>query len=82
MRTNSGVEKMLKILNKEYLFFTESHCWLEDGRTEKEIITMLCKMGYDIPKDFVGSDAVFDGSQYDAPFYSKCDKRNNTAYCG
>ena len=26
MRTNSGVEKMLKILNKEYMFFTESHC--------------------------------------------------------
>ncbi len=66
INTDDGIDSMLKILDKEDSFFTESDCWcwLENGRTEKEIIDMLRKMGYDIPKEIVGSDTVFDGPQY------------------
>ena len=40
------------------------YCWLEKGRTEDEIATLLRKVGYDIPKDFKGStDIKFDGTE-------------------
>jgi hypothetical protein len=42
---------------------SDAYCWLEDGRTEKEIVALLRKIGYDIPKDFIGSETVkFDST--------------------
>ena len=42
---------------------SDAYCWLEDGRTEREIVTMLRKIGYDIPKDFKGSEDIkFDST--------------------
>ncbi len=65
INTESGTAKMLNVLRIKPLLFTTSHCWnwIEHGRTEKEIINMLRKLGYDIPKEIVGSDTVFDGSE-------------------
>ena len=37
---------------------SDAYCWLEEGRTEKEIVALLRKIGYDIPEDFKGSDSV------------------------
>lgn len=42
---------------------SDAYCWLEEGRTEKEIVALLRKIGYDIPKDFKGSETVkFDST--------------------
>lgn len=42
---------------------SDAYCWLEEGRTEKEIIALLRKIGYDIPEDFIGSETVkFDST--------------------
>ena len=37
---------------------SDAYCWLEDGRTEKEIVELLRKIGYDIPEDFQGSETI------------------------
>jgi hypothetical protein len=42
---------------------SDAYCWLEEGRTEKEIVALLRKIGYDIPEDFIGSETVkFDST--------------------
>ena len=42
---------------------SDAYCWLESGRTEKEIIMLLRSIGYDIPKEVVGSESVkFDST--------------------
>lgn len=37
---------------------SDAYCWLEEGRAEQEIINLLRKIGYDIPKDFKGSTNI------------------------
>ena len=37
---------------------SDAYCWLEEGRTEKEIVALLRKIGYDIPEDFIGSENI------------------------
>lgn len=37
---------------------SDAYCWLEEGRTEQEIVNLLRKIGYDIPKDFKGSENI------------------------
>ncbi len=40
---------------------SDAYCWIEEGRTEHEIITLLRKIGYDIPNEIQGSkDIKFD----------------------
>lgn len=56
--TCSGVERICKAARCGYVSESTAYCWLETGRTEREIITLLRKMGYDIPKEIKGSDDV------------------------
>ena len=37
---------------------SDAYCWLEEGRTEKEIVALLRTIGYDIPEDFIGSENI------------------------
>lgn len=53
---DDDLDKICQIIGGQYE--SNAYCWLEDGRTEREIVTMLRKIGYDIPKDFQGSDDV------------------------
>lgn len=42
---------------------SDAYCWLEEGRTEHEIVTLLRKIGYDIPNEIQGSkDIKFDST--------------------
>lgn len=56
--TDSGLDKICWALGCEYVSESNAYCWLEEGRTEKEIVTMLRKIGYDIPEDFQGSEDI------------------------
>ena len=53
---DTDLEQILQVIGGDY----ESHafCWLEVGRTEYEIVELLRKIGYDIPKDFIGSKKI------------------------
>lgn len=53
---DDDLDKILQIVGGSYE--SDAYCWLETGRTEREIVTLLRKIGYDIPKDFQGSDDV------------------------
>lgn len=42
---------------------SDAYCWIEEGRTEHEIVTLLRKIGYDIPNEIQGSkDIKFDST--------------------
>lgn len=56
--TGTGIEKICKALRSKYITESTAYCWIEDGRTEREIVTLLRKIGYDIPKDFKGSEDI------------------------
>ena len=56
--TDSGLDKICKVLGSKYVTESNAYCWLEDGRTEREIVTMLRKIGYDIPDGFQGSEDI------------------------
>ena len=56
--TDSGLDKICKVLGSKYVTESNAYCWLEDGRTEREIVTMLRKIGYDIPEGFQGSEDI------------------------
>lgn len=56
-----GIEKICKAIVDDFVVESTARCWLENGRTEKEIIKVLRKIGYDIPNEIVGSDAVYYG---------------------
>lgn len=45
--TDSGLDKICKVLGSKYVTESNAYCWLEDGRTEREIVTMLRKIGYE-----------------------------------
>lgn len=63
INTGSGLDKICWALGCEYVSESNAYCWLEEGRTEREIVTMLRKIGYDIPKDFKGSEDIkFDST--------------------
>ncbi len=63
INTDDGIEAMCKAIKEDFVVESSCRYWLEKGRTEKEIIAVLRKMGYDIPKAIVGSDTVFYGAQ-------------------
>ncbi len=63
INTDDGIDAMCKAIKEDFVVQSSCWCWLETGRTEKEIIAVLRKMGYDIPKEIVGSDTVFNGAQ-------------------
>jgi len=55
------LDQVLRVIGGRYE--SDAYCWLEEGRTEREIVTMLRKIGYDIPKDFKGSEDIkFDST--------------------
>ena len=63
INTREGLENICLVLGCEYVSESTAYCWIEDGRTEREIVTMLRKIGYDIPKDFKGSEDIkFDST--------------------
>lgn len=42
---------------------SDAYCWIEEGRTEYEIVTLLREIGYDIPNEIQGSkDVKFDST--------------------
>ena len=58
-----GVDAICKALGIKDGTESDVYCWLEEGRTEKEIIQILRKIGYDIPKEIVGStEKKFDST--------------------
>ena len=66
IRTDEGIDQICKAIGIKNGTESDAYCWLEDGRTEKEIIQMLRKIGYDIPKEIVGSeDVTFDSTIQD-----------------
>lgn len=58
INSDNGVEKICWALGSEYVTESTAYCWIEEPRTEKEIVAMLRKIGYDIPKEFKGSDEI------------------------
>lgn len=60
------IEKVCKAMGIKNGYESDAYCWLEDGRTEKEIIDVLRKLGYDIPQETVGSEKIkFDSTIQD-----------------
>lgn len=58
-----GVDAICKALGIKDGTESDAYCWLEEGRTEKEIIQILRKIGYDIPKEIMGStEKKFDST--------------------
>lgn len=63
INSGGGLDKICWALGCEYVSESNAYCWLEEGRTEREIVTLLRKIGYDIPKGFKGSDDIkFDST--------------------
>lgn len=55
------LEQILRVIGGKYE--SDAYCWLESGRTEREIITLLRNIGYDIPKEVLGSENIkFDST--------------------
>lgn len=50
------LDQILRVIGGNYE--SDAYCWLEEGRTEREIVTLLRKIGYDIPDDFKGSEDI------------------------
>lgn len=64
IQTYSGLGRVCRALGCDRVTESNAYCWLEDGRTEREIVSLLRKIGYDIPKDFKGSEDIkFDGTE-------------------
>ena len=58
---DDDLAEICKIVGGSYE--SDAYCWLEVGRTEREIVTLLRAIGYDIPKDFKGSENLkFDST--------------------
>ena len=58
---DTELDQILRVIGGSYE--SDAFCWLEVGRTEKEIVELLRKIGYDIPKDFKGSEDIkFDST--------------------
>jgi len=55
----NGIEVICKEIGENYVTESNALCWLEQGQTEKTIISMLRKLDYNIPKDVIGSNQVF-----------------------
>lgn len=58
INSENGIEKICWALGSEYISESTAYCWIEEEHTEKEIVDMLRKIGYDIPKEFKGSDKI------------------------
>jgi len=50
------LDQILRVIGGNYE--SDAYCWLEEGRTEREIVTLLRKIGYYIPDDFKGSEDI------------------------
>ena len=53
---DDDLDKICQIIGGQYE--SDAYCWLESGRTEKEIVDLLRSIGYDIPADFKGSENI------------------------
>lgn len=65
MITADGIERICTALGKPGGTESDAYCWLEVGRTEKEIVALLRKIGFDIPKEIVGSSRKKFDSTYE-----------------
>lgn len=54
-----GIEVICKEIGEDFVTESNALCWLEQGQTEKTIISMLRKLNYDIPANVVGSDIIY-----------------------
>lgn len=63
--TANGVERICTALGNPNGTESDAYCWLEVGRTEKEIVSLLRQMGFDIPKEIVGSSRIKFDSTYE-----------------
>ncbi len=59
LMTEDGITNVCKAIGENYVTESNAWCWYEHGRTEKEIIRLLRKIGYDIPKEVTGSKQIF-----------------------
>lgn len=59
LTTDRGIQAICNAIGEKYVTESTAWCWYEQGRTEKEIIKLLRKIGYEIPKEIIGSDRVF-----------------------
>ena len=50
---DDDLDKICQIIGGQYE--SDAYCWLESGRTEKEIVDLLRSIGYDIPADCKGN---------------------------
>lgn len=53
---DDDLDKICQIIGGQYE--SDAYCWLESGRTEKEIVDLLRSIGYDIPADFKGAENI------------------------
>ena len=53
---DDDLDKICQIIGGQYE--SDAYCWLESGRTEKEIVDLLRSIGYDIPADFKGNENI------------------------
>ena len=61
IRNDDDLDKICQIVGGSYE--SDAYCWLESGRTEREIVALLRNIGYDIPKDFKGDENIkFDST--------------------
>ena len=61
INNDDDLDKILQIVGGSYE--SDAYCWLESGRTEREIVTLLRSIGYDIPVEFKGSETIkFDST--------------------
>ena len=61
INNDDDLDKILQIVGGSYE--SDAYCWLETGRTEREIVTLLRSIGYDIPVEFKGSETIkFDST--------------------
>lgn len=61
INNNDELELICQAIGRSDGTESDAYCWIEEGRTEHEIVTLLRKIGYDIPNENQGSkDIKFD----------------------
>lgn len=64
IQTHLGLGRICHAIKCDWVSESNALCWLEKGRTEKEIVAILRAVGYEIPKDFKGSEDIkFNGTE-------------------
>jgi hypothetical protein len=63
INNNDELELICQAIGRSDGTESDAYCWIEEGRTEHEIVTLLRKIGYDIPSEIQGSkDVKFDST--------------------